>query len=145
MDTDQAWAGTLDNFVVITPTGHCFELDGPEGDYMAGHTIRNGSVITSTEDPERISEDLINVDDNSIVDLENIWFTGIQDGQQINRVTAEGVTFTDITFDVPADEVANHVNGDVPAGVSSGTSPQANTSALDWTWASKSGALDPVK
>lgn len=145
MDTDQAWAGTLDNFVVITPTGHSFELDGPEGEYQAGHTIRNGSVICFNEETERISEDLINVDDNSIVDLENIWFTAIQDGQVINRVTAEGVTFTGITFDVPSDEVANHVNGDVPAGVTSGSSPQANVSALDWTWASKAGALDPVK
>ena len=27
IDTDQSWGGTLDNFIVITPTGHCFELD----------------------------------------------------------------------------------------------------------------------
>ena len=145
MDTDQAWAGTLDNFAVITPTGHSFELDGPEGDYMAGHTIRNGSVICYNEDTERISEDLINVDDNSIVDLENIWFTAIQEGQMINRVTAAGVTFSGITFDVPSEEVANHVNGDVPSGVTSGSSPQADVSKLDWTWASKAGALDPIK
>ncbi len=145
MDTDQAWAGTLDNFAVIAPTGHCFELDGPEGDYQAGHTIRNGSVISYDEASERISEDLINVDDNSIVNLENIWFTAIQEGQKINRVTAEQVTFTGITFDVPSEEVANHVNGDVPSGVTSGSSPQADVTALDWTWASKAGALDPIK
>ena len=29
-DTDQSWSGTLDNFVIINPAGHIFELDGPE-------------------------------------------------------------------------------------------------------------------
>ena len=46
IDTDQSWSGTLDNFVVITSAGHCFELDGPEGSYSAGHVIQNGNIIT---------------------------------------------------------------------------------------------------
>ena len=46
IDTDQAWAGTLDNFIVICgdATDHALEIDGPEGTYMASHTVRNGSV-----------------------------------------------------------------------------------------------------
>jgi len=46
MDTDQSWAGTLDNFAVIagSETDHALEIDGPEGSYLAGHTLRNGSV-----------------------------------------------------------------------------------------------------
>ncbi|TDK45463.1 hypothetical protein [Algoriphagus formosus] len=46
LDTDQAWAGTLDNFVVITggETDHALEIDGPEGSYNAGHTFINGTV-----------------------------------------------------------------------------------------------------
>ncbi len=46
VDTDQAWAGTLDNFVVIcgADTDHALEIDGPEGTLMAGHTVKNGSV-----------------------------------------------------------------------------------------------------
>ncbi|GMQ25767.1 hypothetical protein Aoki45_24490 [Algoriphagus sp. oki45] len=46
MDTDQAWAGTLDNFIVICGdnTDHALEIDGPEGSYLAGHTLMNGSV-----------------------------------------------------------------------------------------------------
>ena len=94
LDTDQAWSGTVDNFVVITVAGHSFELDGPEGSTSAGHVIQNGSVIAS--DADRQSSDLINVDDNSIVDLKNIFITGIEPGQQINRVTAAGVTFENI-------------------------------------------------
>ncbi|MBN2682537.1 MAG: hypothetical protein JXR58_08510 [Bacteroidales bacterium] len=46
VDTDQAWSGTLDNFIVICfdGTDHALEIDGPEGTMMAGHTVTNGSV-----------------------------------------------------------------------------------------------------
>jgi hypothetical protein len=45
IDTDQAWAGTLDNFIVICgTTDHALEIDGPEGTLVAGHTVKNGSV-----------------------------------------------------------------------------------------------------
>ncbi|WP_339869834.1 hypothetical protein [uncultured Algoriphagus sp.] len=46
LDTDQAWAGTLDNFIVVAggETDHCLEIDGPEGSYNAGHTLKNGTV-----------------------------------------------------------------------------------------------------
>ena len=45
-DTDQAWAGTLDNFIVVAggETDHCLEIDGPEGSYNAGHTLKNGTI-----------------------------------------------------------------------------------------------------
>ncbi len=145
IDTDQSWAGTLDNFFVITVAGHAFELDGPEGSFEAGHTIKNGTVITSLFDEEdelvRSTKDLINVDDNSIVDLENIHFTGVIDGQQVNRVSAAGVSFTNITIDVAADSLNNHVNGDVPSGITAGGSPVASASALSWTWAAQAGKL----
>jgi len=145
LDTDQSWAGTVDNFFVITPAGHCFELDGPEGTYEAGHTIKDGTVIASAADSEgevaRAAKDLINVDENSIVNLTNIHFTDIIDGQQVNRVTAEGVSFSEITFDVPADSLVNHVNGDVPSGITAGGSPVASASELDWTWAAAAGVL----
>jgi hypothetical protein len=145
MDTDQSWNGTLDNFIVVVPAGHCFELDGPEGSMEAGHIIKNGTVVASvtTEDGTRSSGDLINVDDNSIVDLMNIFITGIIDGQVINRVTATGVTFAGIELDVAEADLASHVNGDVPAGVTAVSTPTvgADASVFGWTWASKSGAL----
>lgn len=145
IDTDQSWNGTLDNFLVVTPTGHGFELDGPEGSMEAGHIIKNGTVVSSvtTEDGTRSLEDLINVDDNSIVDLMNIFITGIIEGQMINRVTAAGVTFEGIELNVAEADLASHVNGDVPAGVTAVSSPTvgADASVFGWTWASKAGAL----
>lgn len=46
LDTDQAWSGTLDNFIVISgsETDHALEIDGPEGSFSAAHTLRNGSI-----------------------------------------------------------------------------------------------------
>ncbi len=143
IDTDQSWSGTLDNFVVISPTDHCFELDGPEGSYTAGHVIKNGLVIANDFDLERYSSDLINTDDNSIVNLENIFITDINEGQVINRVVHNvgTVNFTDIVLDVEAANLADYVNGDVPSGVSAGTASFVNTAALSWTWAAKAGKL----
>ncbi|MBW6499863.1 MAG: hypothetical protein K0B05_00585 [Bacteroidales bacterium] len=46
IDTDQSWAGTLDNFIVICGSGtdHALEIDGPEGTMPAAHTVKNGSI-----------------------------------------------------------------------------------------------------
>lgn len=46
IDTDQAWSGTLDNFLIIcgTNTDHALEIDGPEGTFLAANSIKNGSV-----------------------------------------------------------------------------------------------------
>lgn len=141
IDTDQSWSGTLDNFVVIDPIDHCFELDGPEGSYEAGHTIKNGNVYASSED--RTSADLFNLDANSIVNLENIYFTNIADGQVINRTNAPGVTFTGIVLNVVGADLPNYI-GDttlVPTGVTAGTTPKANESVFGWTWAKQAGAF----
>jgi hypothetical protein len=139
LDTDQSWGGTCDNFVVVTAAGHAFELDGPEGSYSVGHIFKNGNVVCSNGDVT--TQDLINTDANSIVDMMDIYFTNVVSGQKINRVTAVGVTYTGIVINVPTDSLQNHVNGPVPTGVTAGNTPKANTSVFSWTWASQSGNL----
>lgn len=139
LDTDQSWGGTCDNFAVITAAGHVFELDGPEGAYSAGHIFKNGNVVASNDDVA--SQDLINTDANSIVDMMDIYFTDVVAGQKINRVTAPGVTYTGIVINVPADSLANHVNGAVPAGVTAGTTGKANISVFGWTWANAANVI----
>ena len=139
IDTDQAWSGSLSSVVVIGATGHSFELDGPEGSASAGHTISNGSIKTTFDG--RLSVDLINVDNNSIVGLNNLYFTDIEGAQRINNVTAAGVSFNNIIINVAADSLDNHVNGAIPAGVSAGTTPQATISSMGWTWTAQSGAM----
>ena len=138
IDTDQSWGGTLDNFVVITPSDRPFELDGPEGTYEASHTIKNGNVQASSADIT--SGDLINTDANSLVSLESIYITDILPGQIINRVDAAGVFYTDVVLNV--DTVSNYIknNGSHP-GITAGTTPKANTSVLGWTWAAQAGVI----
>jgi hypothetical protein len=148
IDTDQSWAGTLDNFIIIAPGDHNFELDGPEGSLKAGHIIQNGTVIANDASLGRTSSDLINTDDNSRVQLKNIYFTAINEGQKINRVVhnAGAVTFEGIQLNVPSATLANYVNGAVPAGVTAVSSPTvgANVSAFGWTWAFKAGRLTGI-
>ena len=143
MDTDQSWSGTMDNFIVVTPAGHCFELDGPEGDVLLNvqHIFSNGTVVASTFDSDgevdRGSQDLINTDDNSGVILRNIFITGIADGQIINRVDAANVLFENVNLDV-TNELTNYIpeGSTVPAGIVAGTAGKANASVFaNWTWA----------
>lgn len=78
IDTDQAWAGTLDNFVIVNPGDEAFELDGPEGSYQgAGHTIQNGTVFAGD------ASGLIDYDDNTDVSMNNIYFTNLTIGQDV--------------------------------------------------------------
>lgn len=144
IDTDQSWNGTLDNFVIVTPKGHCFELDGPEGASALGHTIRNGNVYASVDEDDT-SEDLINTDDNSIVDFENILITDIIAGQIINRVThgVGVVNFSNVLLDIPSGVITDYIpDGEtLPAGISEGNTGQADESVFGWTWASQAGAF----
>lgn len=136
IDTDQSWSGTLDNFVVVTPAGHCFELDGPEGSYVAAHTIQNGTIIASIG--TKVAEDLINVDANSGVTLKNLYFTGIAATNKVNRVTAPNVVFEGIEFNVAEADLQNYVTGAVPAGIKAGKTQKANIANFGWTWANES-------
>lgn len=144
IDTDQSWSGTLDNFVVIAPGDHNFELDGPEGSYLAGHTIKNGYVVANDFTLERYSSDIINTDDNSIVSLENIFFTDLREGQIVNRVqhTVGVVSFSGIVLDVPEADLANYMkDGVIPTGVSAGTTYTTDLNVFGWTWTKQANAF----
>jgi len=50
IDTDQAWSGTLSNFIVIcgSETDHALEIDGPEGATLGSNNLTNGSIKGSS-------------------------------------------------------------------------------------------------
>ncbi|MFP4555648.1 MAG: hypothetical protein ACLFNU_02150 [Bacteroidales bacterium] len=152
MDGDQGWNGTCENFVIIASDDHLFELDGIEGDKddpaviaeFGAYTFKNGYVIANTD--AVTSSDLINLDPETYVHFENIFFTEIEDGQQITLKGdltlpddfLEGVntSFTNVVLNV--DDVATYIDG-TATGIAAGTAP-ANPSAIDlsvfsWTWA----------
>jgi len=74
-DTDQAWAGTLDNFVGIcgAATDHVLEIDGPEGSYLDAHTVKNGTIKGHS------ASELGDFRDGARGTFENIYFVNFPD------------------------------------------------------------------
>jgi hypothetical protein len=71
------------------------KLDGPEGSYEAWIFLYPKWNITLVD----TGGDLINVDNNSIVALSNLYFTDIQGIHQCHfRTTAPSVSFANIDF-----------------------------------------------
>ncbi len=158
IDTDQAWAGTLDNFIVVAgeDTDHGLEIDGPEGSYLAAHTVKNGSIKGDGENTE-----LGNFRDGARGTFEKIYFFNFPDP----AIDGRG----DFSFDDSQETQDNYDNGDLvfnmlettlPSGVAlsdvfkDGTDAHAtnvaagaNTvgadkNAFSWTWAAAAGGLD---
>lgn len=150
IDTDQAWAGTLDNFVIVNPGDECFELDGGEGTFNRQHTLTNGTVFAGE------AEGLADLDDkgpagtigNSYVNMNNIYFTGAAFGQVFDDNPAD-LTASSIEFTIPSDtlEVSdfflNGTDSFVTLVAEGAHSVGADISKFSgWSWASVSGALD---
>lgn len=141
IDTDQSWAGTLDNFIVVNPGDECFELDGPEGTMEAGHIIKNGSVFAGEADG------LVDLDDNSIVEMMAIYFFGVVAGQDFD-LNPVGLTASNLEATLPEGAVVTDyfIEGSdafvTLVGVGANT-VGANVSLLNtWSWAGVSGNLD---
>jgi hypothetical protein len=141
VDTDQSWGGTLDNFIVVNPGDECFELDGPEGSMSAGHILKNGTVYADA------AEGLVDLDDNSIVEMMNIYFFGVSAGQDFD-LNPTGLVASSLQATLPAGAVVtDYFKAGSDAYVSI-VAEGANTVGADvskfqsWSWAAESGALD---
>jgi hypothetical protein len=100
IDTDQAWSGTLDNFIIVGGGDECFELDGPEGSADGKHTIKNGSVKANG------SDGLVDNDANSHVDMSNVYFFDLTAGQDFDELpTVYTCVFSNLQATLPASTV----------------------------------------
>lgn len=160
-DTDQAWAGTLDNFIVVAggETDHCLEIDGPEGSYNAGHTLMNGTIIGND-----VAE-LGDFRDGARGTFENIYFFGFADpattdgrgdlslsGDKTLATFADGsLKFANLEATladgVSLETVFKNGTVDFATAVAAG----ANTVGADasvftstWSWTSASGTLSDL-
>jgi hypothetical protein len=157
VDTDQAWSGTLDNFVVIagSDTDHTLEIDGPEGAYLAGNNIKNGSIkgISNAE--------LGDFRDGARGEFMNLWFFNFPDpnedgrgdfslnGDESEDNFASGVLkFNSLESAQASDtlvlsDVFKH-GTDVAASwkTKENHTVGADLSQFGWTWAAKSGQFD---
>jgi hypothetical protein len=163
LDTDQSWAGTMDNFIIIcgTNTDHALEIDGPEGAYNAAHTLKNGSVKGHPK------SEMADFRDGARGTFENIYFfdfpspadnsnagrgdfslsgdktianfsEGILKFTKLEATLKTGVTLTTA--------FRNGTNASVTEVVLKANTVGATKSAFTgWTWADKAGALADFK
>ena len=152
LDTDQAWNGTCDNWVVVTPFGgSAMELDGPEGSLTQGpNNFINGTIYAGGD-----IDHLIDWDGNTNTGVSNVYFTGIDAGYDasvaIESFGGDGTGTTDSwEYTVPAgydaatafaDAIAAGEATEVAAGANT---VGANTSVFGWTWAVNSGAFSAI-
>ncbi|MDX5339990.1 MAG: hypothetical protein LPK25_13245 [Cyclobacteriaceae bacterium] len=162
VDTDQAWAGTLDNFIIIcgVNTDHALEIDGPEGSYNAAHTVKNGSVKGHP------SSEMGDFRASARGTFENIYFFNFpapSDNNNAGRGDFSLSTGSDVTF---ANGILkfNKLEATLKDGVTlqqafrNGTDVHASTVALkantvgasksafeNWTWAAAAGQLADFK
>lgn len=155
IDTDQAWSGTLNNFVIISggQTDHALEIDGPEGSLLASHTLTNGTIKGSS-----VAE-LGDFRDEARGAFNNIYFFGFPDPATDGRGDLSLSTGSDVTF-AAGDLTFSNLQATLPTGVAltavfkGGTAVHAtevaagantvgaNLSAFtSWTWAGVSGNL----
>ncbi len=162
LDTDQAWAGTMDNFVVIcgSNTDHALEIDGPEGPFRDGHTLRNGTIKGSN-----VAE-LADFRDGAQGTFENIYFTGFPspatsngrgDFSLSNRNNTTNTTdnftngvliFNNLEVTLPASTTLSSVFKSGTDAHASEVAFAAKTVGADlsqfsgWSWTAVSGQLD---
>ncbi len=149
LDTDQDWTGTLDGFIVVNAGDRAMELDGPEGSSSTGlnHTFTNGTVFLGG------SSELIDFDDNTNVDINNVYFYGIddEDPQVVSgyagylAAMSGTVANLEATFPTGVDVLDVFAGFDVSiitsVAANANTVGPTNDDDYTWTWASQSGAL----
>lgn len=156
LDTDQAWSGTLDNFIVIggESTDHALEIDGPEGSLLAAHTLKNGSIKGAA------NTELGDFRDGARGTFENIYFFGFAnpatDGRgdfslsgqaSIDNFNNGDLIFSNLQVTLPNDASLTDVflNGtDAHAtnvGLGENTVGADVTPFLGWTFSDKKGQL----
>lgn len=153
-DVDQAYSGTIDNFVYIAgpDSDHGMEIDGPEGSLGGSFTLKNGTL-------QGLASEYADFRDGAMGTVSNVYFFNFpadadveldDDGSSTNY-TNSALTFTnweinstltiaDIFKDKSSIGTAfdNGVSG--ASIVTTGT-VGADLSKFGWTYASAKGAL----
>lgn len=156
IDTDQAWAGTLDNFVVICgdQTDHALEIDGPEGSYLAAHTVKNGSIKGNP------ASELGDFRDGARGTFQNIYFYGfpspatsngrgdlsLSGDKTLTNFANGNLIFNNLQVTLPegvelADVFKNGTSAHATNVAAGANTVGADLTAFGWTWASQAGEL----
>jgi hypothetical protein len=161
IDTDQAWSGTLNNFVVLAgdETDHTFEVDGPEGSYgegsSKGHTFINGTVRGSA------AAEIADFRDGARATMSRVYFYGFPDPatsgglgdfslsgtETIDNFANGYLTFDELEVTLAEGALLNEVFKDgtyahVTIKDAGSNTVGADTSVLMWTLAATLGEFD---
>ena len=167
---DQAYSGTIDNFVAIlgNDTDHALELDGPEGASKGSFILKNGTIKGSTTAALGEYADLrasvtctleniyfYNFKEDSDIELDNaavsdLWLAGsiIFKGLEFNvSHLAAGNTTLDKIFkdDGGHDMELNAAALTFAQLVSSPTKGAVRSVFTGWTWSDTNGELTALK
>jgi len=106
-DVDQAYSGTLDNFIYIARSGsdHGLEIDGPEGsaNSSGAFTFKNGLL-------KGLSAEYADFRDGARGTIQNCYFFGfneeadfeLDDDASSNNYKSGALSFSGVTFNAPA-------------------------------------------
>lgn len=161
LDTDQAWSGTMDNFILVAgaETDHALEIDGPEGSFNAGHTLKNGTIIGNA-----VAE-LGDFRDGARGTFENIYFLNFANpadtegrgdlslsGDKTLATFADGeLKFMNLEATLADGVALDAVFKSGTAAYATSVAAGANTVGADkaafastWSWTSASGAISDL-
>lgn len=165
-DMDQAYSGTIDNFVAIlgNDSDHALELDGPEGAVLGAFTLKNGTVKGSTSAALGEYADLR---DKVRCTLENIYFYNFKEDSDLeldnagvsDNWFAGNIIFKNLEFNV-SHLAAGNITLDKIFKDDGGRDAELNTAAIGfakvvtspstgavksafngWTWSEANGEL----
>ena len=170
LDVDQAYSGTLDNYIVIAFAGtdHALEIDGPEGAASGKFTFTNGTV-------KGFDDEMADFRDGAMGTVQNTYFFNFPnpatasgegdleldagdnndlDGTSVNYQNGDliisgnefnppaGLTIADFVSDkFSANNTAFQTQMAVDNSIVSTATVGADASVFGWTYASQSGAL----
>jgi len=151
LDTDQAFNGTVRNWIVAVPQGgSAMELDGPEGSLTQGcNNFINGVIYTGAN-----IDHLIDWDDDTNTGVTELYIYGVDADYDpavaFESFGGDGVcTSGTWQYTLPAGyDVATFFEG-APAGAATEVAQNANTvgpdaSSFGWTWGAQSGTLSSL-
>jgi len=148
VDGDQSWGGTLDNAIIVNTGDKCFELDGPEGTMEDKYTLKN---ITAYVGPATVG--LVDNDPNTWVDMDNIYFFGMDPGhaaypQTFDELPTEFTcSFTNFEATIPAGSVLTDFFLDGSDAFTTEVAELQNSVGADasefvgWSWAEVAGGI----
>lgn len=155
LDTDQAYNGTITNFLIVTPQGGSgLELDGPEASYYNGpHTFEDGYIYCGDE-----IDKLVDFDGSTNVIINNLYLNdivqGVNDPYSEQNDADDGNTQMVSTWEYTLGDPDNYDPGiatlfsGIPEGDLTKVTSNNNSVGFDydfsWTWASKSGSLSAL-